>query len=445
MAHEVQITGTYATGIGPTYTHIIKKLLEHANPVMPLHQFVQKRFIPLNSGKTAQFTRLLHIAAGAKLTEGAEDSAVKVYSQDFTVSVDEWGKAIACSTLLDDTFITPALMAHVELLGESAGRTMQLELQKTLWGEDYDETTLTYEANTGCIGLTWSATAATVQKLNHNIASDSTGTTATYTDHANIANAYAQNDDTFLGGGIVFTNPEDPNYGLGRRVFDYASATGIITWKTVVNVLTSSLDGTNQVTDPARWSTARVNSLSSATTLALTQGTDILSTGALRRAVGILRKESAPPFTEPYYACVVGPDEYHNLVNSSSTGDFIDIHKYTNIGPLLTNEVGNICGCRVVMDNRPYRLAITSPFDYSATGGLHMTFVLGKNCLGACGLQGQLGLGKSDTTVIIKRPGPQTVSDPLNKRGTAGWKTVFGRLSLNACNGVGIITYPYSL
>jgi len=97
------------------------------------------------------------------------------------------------------------------------------------------------------------------------------------------------------------------------------------------------------------------------------------------------------------------------------------------------------------MDNKPYRLAITQPHDYSATGGLHMSFVLGKDCLGAAGLQGQLKMGESDTTVIIKRPGPQTVSDPLNKRGTAGWKTVFGRLSLNACNGVGIITYPFEL
>jgi len=344
---------------------------------------------------------------------------------------------------------------------------MQLELQKTLWGEDYDETTNTYEANVGCIGLTWSATAATTNKLNHNMASDSTGTTATFIDKGNITSAYANNDDTFIGGGIVFTNPQDPNYGFGRRVYDYASATGAITWKTVVPVLTGSLDGTNQVTDPVDFCTARVNAMCSQTTLALTQGTDILSTGALRRAVAILRKENAPPFTEPYYGfkasrgdtaqgecttftepyygCVVSPDEYHNLANASSTGDFIDIHKYTDIGPLLTNEVGNIAGCRVVMDNRPYKLAITQPHDYSASGGLHMTFVLGKNCLGAAGLQGQLRVGETDTTVIIKRPGPQTVSDPLNKRGTAGWKTVFGRLSLNACNGVGIITYPYSL
>jgi len=97
----VQITGTYGTGIGPTYTYIVKKALEYAKAVMPLHQFVQKRFIPLHGGKTAQFTRLLHIAPitaplSSSPGEGVAVTPVKVYAQEFTVAVDEWGKAISC-------------------------------------------------------------------------------------------------------------------------------------------------------------------------------------------------------------------------------------------------------------------------------------------------------------------------------------------------------------
>lgn len=439
----VQVTGTYGTGIGPTYTHIIKKLLEHANPKMPVHQFVQKRWIPLNTGKTAQFTRLLHIApVTSPLTEGSATTPGKVYAQDFTVSVEEWGKAIACSTLLDDTFINPALDAHIELLGINAGESMQLELQKTLWGEDYDETTRTAEANVGCIGLTWFATAD-AGKRNVLSTADSTGTTTTYVaNDLNTAPSYGDNNDTFLGASIVFTNPQSPNYGLGRRVYDSTSSSPTITWKTAVKVKTGTLDDTNLT---ANLETARLSSFGSAGGNDMTQGTDILSAGALRRAVGILRKESAEPYSDPYFVAVVSPESYDNLLGSTSTGDFVDIHKYTTTAPLLTNECGRLAGCRIVLDNKPYKLSASTPYDYSSSGTLHVTFVLGKNALGACGLQGQLKLGVTDTNVIIKRPGPQTVSLPLNEYGTAGWKTTFGRLSLNACSAVGIVTYPSAL
>lgn len=443
MAHAVQITGTYGTGIGPQHTYVVKKLLEIAQPIMPLHQFTQKRFIPLNSGKTAQFTRLLHIApVTSALTEGSLTDAVKVYAQDFTVSVKEWGKAVAVSTLLDDTFITPALEAQIELLGINMGESMQLELQKTLWGEDYDETTNTYEANTGAIGLAWASSATTLGALNYNVAATTSGSTTTFVSSTLIATGYGWNNDSFLGGGIVFTNPQSPNYGLGRRVFDYTSAAGTVTWKTATKTTTATLDNAAFVSG---LETARVMSLSSATTLSLTANTDRLKAAALRRSCGILRKEMAQPIQPPYFAAVVSPDEYHNLAASTATGEFIDIHKYTDSGPLMTNEVGRIGGCKVILDNKPYKLAITSPFDYSATGGLHVTFVLGKNALGCVGLQGQNRLGQSDTDVIIKRPGPQTTSDPHNMINTASWKTTFARLSLDASNAVAIVSYPNAL
>jgi len=407
---------------------------------MPLYQFAQKKFIPLHSGTTAQLTRLLHIApVTSPLTEGSLTNAVKVYAQDFTVSVKEWGKAIAVSTFLDDTFITPALEAQVELLGINMGESMQLELQKCLWGEDYDETTNTYEANTGAIGLAWASSATTRASLNYNVTADSTGTTTTFVSNTLNDSGYGDNNDSFLGGGIVLTNPQSPNYGFGRRLFDSTSSSPTLTWKTAVKVKTGTLDGTNLVSG---LETARVMALASATTLALTANTDRLKAGALRLACGMLRKHMAQPVQAPYFAAVVSPDEYHNLSSATATGEFIDIHKYSDVGPLLQNEVGRIAGCKVILDNKPYKLAITSPFDYSATGGLHVTFVLGKNAFGCVGLQGQNRLGQSDTDVILKRPGPQTTSDPHNMINVASWKTTFARLALDANNAIAIVSYP---
>jgi len=178
---------------------------------------------------------------------------------------------------------------------------------------------------------------------------------------------------------------------------------------------------------------------------ALTAGTDIMKAVLVRRAVGILRKEMARPIRGADYVMIAGPESYHNISEQTGSGEYIDIHKYDNATQLLGGEVGRIAGCRIVFDNKPYKLAATTPYDYSATGGLHVSFVLGRDALGACGLQGQNTLGQSDTQVIIKRPGPQTTSDPSNKFSTAAWKTTFARLSINACNAVGIVTYPNTL
>ena len=447
----VQVTGTYGTGIGPTYTYILKKTLEYAQPLMPLHQFVQKKLIPLQSGKTARFTRLMHLlpitAAG---TEGAALATLKPYAMHFDVTVKEWENAIACSSLLDDTFITPALEAYLEILGINMGESMNLELQKTLWGETYNETSDTYKADVGCIGLLGDATTADLGKWNLNWTADTSGSTTTFiapaADNDKVGGAY--NDD-LIGGSIVFTNPVSQNYGLGRRIFDWTSSAPTATWKTAVKVVT-------QKTAPASGPTANyvetarimchgtAEGAAGAAT-ALTAGTDIMKATLVRRAVGILRKEMARPIRGADFVMVVGPEEYHNLASQTASGEYVDIHKYDNASQLLGGEVGRIAGCRIIFDNKPYKLAATTPYNYSATGGLHMSFVLGQDALGACGLQGQNTLGQADTQVIIKHPGPQTTSDPTNKFSTAGWKTTFARLSLNACNAVGIVTYPNAL
>lgn len=452
MANAIQVTGTYGTGIGPTFTYILKKTLEYAHPLMPIHQFAQKKLIPLHSGKTARFTRLMHLlpvtSAG---TEGATLDTLKPYAMHFDVTVKEWENAIGVATLLDDTFITPALLAYLEILGINMGESMNLELQKTLWGEDYDETTLTYEADVGCIGLLGDATSADLGKWNQNLTAATSGSTTTFivapSNNDKVGGAY--NDD-FLGGSIVFTNPQSQNYGLGRRIFDWTSSAPTATWKTAVKVTTQAhaLEASPTTADYA--DTARLMCHGTAegaagAATALTAGTDIMTAKLIRRAVGVLRKEMARPIRGADFVAILGPEPYQNLAEGTGAGEYIDIHKYDDASQLLGSEVGRIAGCRIIFDNKPYKLAATTPYDYSASGGLFVSFVLGRDALGACGLQGQNTLGQSDTQVIIKRPGPQTTSDPSNKFSTAAWKTTFARLSINACNAVGIVTYPNTL
>ena len=445
----VQVTGTYGTGIGPVHTHVIKKLLEYAKPMMPLHTYATKKFIPFNSGKTAQFTRVMHLdpvtSAG---TEGAALTPVAPYAQDFTATVEEWENAISVSTLLDDTFINPALEAYTEVLGINLGESMQLELYKTLWGPNLDATT--QDAAIGCIPLIFDESQLSTNNMN--VYCTTSGTTTTFVSTTLYAGNGALHD-SYIGGGFMIVDPKSPLYGKGRRISDSTSSTGILTttFAAVPAIPWGSYDGTTSSdTTEAYCSNFGTAAGSTYPALDLTQGTDILHAVALRRADMLLRKCSAPPMSGSYYVALAGPKDYADLINDAdSPGGFLDSNRYTNPQPIFENEVGRIGGCIVTLDNRPYHLnetaSATTIGDYSATGNLGFVPVLGRGALGCVGLQGQLQVGKTDTDVIIKRPGPQTTSDPTNKFCTAGWKTTFARLSLDGTRAVGIITYPTAL
>lgn len=437
----VQVTGTYGTGIGPTYTYINKKLLEIAKPYMPLHTLAQKRLIPLHSGTTAQFTRLMRIpkVTSALSGEGTVQTPSAVYATDFEVTVAQWGKPIGVSTLLDDTFITPALTAYTEILGINAGQSMNLELQKSLWN------TAPGVAGTslsGCIGLV--GDRSHVGKYNEHLTSDSTGSTTTFTYNALYSGNTTWNKHADgLGGMITLNNPCSPNYGYARRISDSTSTSpASITWLGAVKVANNDA---NTVLYGAE--TARVAHLLSGTTLKLTKGTDVLRAKTIRRAYSVLDSECALPFIQGDYAIVIPPHSMATLAEETSTGGFLDTFKYTDSGPILDNEIARTAGFRVLKETEPYLIDATAATvgDYTGTSGdLEVVFALGKNCLGACGLQGQSKLGP-DTRIIIKRPGPQTTGDPTDMFSTMAWKTTWARLSLNACWGVGIVVYPNTI
>jgi len=444
-----QVTGTYGTGIGPQHTYVVKKLLDYAKPMMPLHTYATKKFIPLNSGKIAQFTRVMHLdpvtSAGS---EGAALTMKEPYAQDFTATVAEWENGISVSTLLDDTFITPALVAYLEILGINLGESMQLELYKTLWGPNLDAST--QDAAIGCIPLIFDESQLSTNNMN--VLCTTSGSTTTFVSTTLYTGNGALND-SYIGGGFMVIDPKSPLYGKGRRISDSTSSTGILTttFAATPAIPWGSYDGTTSSdTTEAYCSNFGTAAGSTYPALGLTQGTDILNAVALRKADMILRKCSAPPMSGPYYVALAGPKDYSDLLSDSdSPGGFLDSNRYTNPQPIFENEIGRIGGCIVVLDTRPYHLdetaSATTIGDYAAGGKLGFTPVLGKGAFGCVGLQGQLATGQSDTNVIIKRPGPQTTSDPTNKFCTAAWKTTFARLSLDGTRAVGIITYPTEL
>lgn len=436
-----QVTGTYGTGIGPVYTYVNKKLLEIAKPYMPLHTLAQKKLIPLNSGTIGKFTRLMRLPkVTSALTEGTADTPGNVYATDFDVTVAEWGDSIAVSSLLDMTFITPALTAYTEILAISAGQSMNLELQKTLWGTAFSSAALSVH---GCIGLAGERT--TPGSFNQDLTANSTASTTTFGYNELFSgNLEATEGDDFKGGTITFNNPQSPNYGFARRISDSSSTSPVtITWLGAVKV---AHNDANTLLYGAE--TARVTHFKTTGALKMTKGTDVLRAKTIRRAYSVLDSECAVPFVKGDYAIVIPPHSMSTLSEETSTGGFLDTFKYTDSGPILDNEIARTAGFRVLKETEPYLIDATAATvgNYTGTkGDMEVVFALGKNCLGACGLQGNNSIGQADTKIIVKRPGPGTTSDPTDMFSTMAWKTTWARLSLNACWGVGIVVYPNTI
>jgi len=412
----VTATGTSQTGnIGVSFHFYNKKLLECAAPKMPLAQFAQTVTVPLNSGEVAVFTKLMQLApVTSALDETTAASAVQVYSSQISTTVARWGKAIGVSTLLDDTFINKPTTAYSEILGINAGESMNLELGKTLLGAS------TTDDKAGVIALVYDSS----QLSTNNISGTATaaGSTTSLIDTTGLAAITA---DLVKGGWISFTNPQEQNFGISRKILALDATSDIVWWTTAIPVATSTS------------TTYRIGHFGHASSSTTTGGSDIYCMAAVVRATSLLEKNFAMTFPDGYWRGTLCPDSEAHFLTETSVGTWVSRHQYADQTNLLDGEIGRFHGVRYSRDNKPYRISDAAGFPYSATGAIFADFILGRDSLGRCGLSGQ-----TDTQFIVKRPGPQTTSDPTNNFCTASWVTTFARLSLNACSAVAIITEP---
>lgn len=415
-----------ASTMGATYIHNVKKLLDVAKFKMPLKQFSQIKTIPLHSGYSAKFTRMMHLAPVTQSLSASPGEGTPVtyatlispYAQEITVSVAPWGNSIGVSDLLNDTFINDLSTSFMEILGMNAGESMNLEHQKTL------AAATTTDDVAGMIAYVYDANATATNNCRGT--ATTTGSTTTLVD-TGLATQYNANDHV-NGGWITFTNPQERNYGLARKVLDFVSTTGVVSWTTAVNVATTTA------------TTYRIGCFyhDASTLSTLTAGTDVMCMAAINNATTILNLENTPTFNDGYFRMTCDPYAEAALRNDTDAViGYTAVHKYVDQGNLLDGEIGRAGGVRIVKETKPYRITEAAGYAYGVAGTIYCNFILGKDALGICGLS-----GLTDTQYKIKHPGPTTTSDPNDMVHTASWKTNFGRLALNATSCVGIITMP---
>lgn len=158
--------------------------------------------------------------------------------------------------------------------------------------------------------------------------------------------------------------------------------------------------------------------------------TDVLTGAEIRAAVRTLKKNKAQRFENGLFRGIIGPDTAYDLMGNS---EWLDAHRYTTSDAIERGVVGKLAGVEFVeTNNQKFDLtAGTSGTPVTATSAGVVTvfenFIFGKNAYGVINLA-----SITTPSVIVKNPGPNDTSNPLNMFSTVGWKMPFAVKTLNS-------------
>jgi N4-gp56 family major capsid protein len=158
--------------------------------------------------------------------------------------------------------------------------------------------------------------------------------------------------------------------------------------------------------------------------------TDVLTGAEIRAAVRTLKKNKAQRFENGLFRGIIGPDTAYDLFGNS---EWLDAHRYTTSDAIERGVVGKLHGVEFVeTNNQKFDLtAGTSGSPVTATTAgvvtVYENFIFGKNAYGIINLA-----SITTPTVIVKNPGPNDTSNPLNMFSTVGWKMPFAVKTLNS-------------
>src|ERR1035437_2836165 len=158
--------------------------------------------------------------------------------------------------------------------------------------------------------------------------------------------------------------------------------------------------------------------------------TDVFTGLEVRKAVRTLKINKAQRFESGLFRGIIGPASSYDLFGNS---EWLDAHRYTTSDAIERGVVGKLHGVEFVETNNQY-VALSGGFSGSpvtaASAGVanvYSTFIFGKNAYGV------INLGSiTAPTVIVKNPGPNDTSNPLNMFSTVGWKMPFATKTLNS-------------
>lgn len=237
------------------------------------------------------------------------------------------------------------------------------------------------------------------------VANATGNTTTTFVD----AGATAAND--YFNGAhfaVMYPGSGTPtNYRYGGQISDCTQATN---WFTISPAAPAAFD--------------------SSTYYRMVVGTGISATvtmtgDAIRFALKMANKQRFYPFPGGYFRCVIGDDVMYDLASDTVWKTMSEYSKPENIEK---GFVKRLWGVDFYRTTQPYRESVAGASGgVNTTGVVFCTPLFGMHSLGTVDLA-----GNASPKIIVKTPGPQTVSEPHNENGSIGYAFYYAAKSLNA-------------
>ena len=133
-----------------------------------------------------------------------------------------------------------------------------------------------------------------------------------------------------------------------------------------------------------------------------------LTVKAVRLAARFLKKQNAPKIDGGYVA-IIHPDIAYDIQDDP---DWKEWNKYTTSDKMFQGEIGKIANVRFVETTEAKIFAKAG----ASNQDVYATLVLGANAYGTTNIE------RGGLETIVKQLGSGGTEDPLNQRGTAGWK-----------------------
>lgn len=163
------------------------------------------------------------------------------------------------------------------------------------------------------------------------------------------------------------------------------------------------------------------------TAVSATGTSDTLDGQDIRRAVRNLKVAGAKVFSDGYFHGIVPVSAEFDL---RADPEWLDAYRYTDAENIRNGEIGRLHGVKFMDTN-----AEVSQSGGAGSATLYSTFIAGRDALGIISLSGQPG-----SRIIVKTPGDQDTSNPLNMFSTVGWHAYFVAKVLNSAWIVQIIS-----
>ncbi len=111
-----------------------KYLIDNAEPNLVHAQFGQKRSIPRHGGKTVEFRKYDPLGYAAELEEGITPTGESLVVGKIEATLKQYGSYVPITDVVDMTTIDDNLVEAVELLGDQAGRTLDMVVREIMNG-----------------------------------------------------------------------------------------------------------------------------------------------------------------------------------------------------------------------------------------------------------------------------------------------------------------------